>query len=342
VSVIARQSVSDLTGELVSISTSPTINYEVLLVYPRCLFAPSSMPNSAPSLNPSNAPSSIPSTVLSIMPTSTPSSVPSVILSAVPSSLPSDYLCEPNEYEGQTLFAPLSSQFGEWCIRIQLFEGGTVFADTNNPNCDNVDFSAHAHYSDFSSFSENKAIFVGGPNSLGYDGFFAFKEDPSVTEPTLNLLSINAQTFEFDLLFGACTRAPSYMPSLLPSNSPETSYTQCPINQYEGQTYYSSYQDAQKTACYRLQLFNGGTVAINLADPFCDNTSNYQVSATLSNYAGIEGEVASFTPAEREWTGIVRATLDPDVTEPTATFFLVDNPNKYFITHLKVPSCVPL
>ena len=87
VSVIEQVSSTELSGKLDIKSLSAAV-YDILLIYPKCYIAPSSMPSSKPTSIPSLIPSSSPSVVPSSVPSLMSSFQPSLEPSGVPNGVP--------------------------------------------------------------------------------------------------------------------------------------------------------------------------------------------------------------------------------------------------------------
>ena len=190
--------------------------------------SPSSTPSTKPSLAPSASPSSAPSHSPSVNPSAAPSSAPTSVPSTQPSNAPSvGPTCLVNEFLGKTYLVPFSTADGEDdCAKVQIFEHGFFSIDMNNPHCANGSFLDTKVCSIFDKYAGNKAVFKEG--EFGLTGYFAIKEDPSVSVVEFNVLSLDnvSNTFVINMLFPSCTApsaSPSYVPSASPSSVPSTS-----------------------------------------------------------------------------------------------------------------------
>ena len=101
---------------------------------------------------------------------------------------PINNLCSVENVLGQTLFIPGAGA----CWRVQLGTGGTLEGDFSDSSCSNDESDWQSTNGVFSIFdsvnqSTNTAIYANGAN--GYSGSFQFKEDSTVTEPMLEILS---------------------------------------------------------------------------------------------------------------------------------------------------------
>ena len=243
--------------------------------------------------------------------------------------------CLVDEFLGKTYFVPISSNKGDWCVKIQFFEGGTLTIDVTNPNCNNGSFTESLYYSDYKSSSGNKVFFEGKSASDGWRGHFAIREDPNVNDIELGLLKFQSggKIFEFDMFFSSCTIAPSFMPSIAPTDAPSYGST-CSITQYIGNTYYQAFSGN----CYKVELDVGGKVAVDVTDSTCSNSS-FTESAVLALYDGPSGNVVNFIPGDLEWSGQLLIKEDSTATEETVQIVSLSNPNKTFLLNLVVPSC---
>ena len=190
--------------------------------------SPSSTPSTKPSLAPSASPSSAPSHSPSVNPSAAPSSAPTSVPSTQPSNAPSvGPTCLVDEFLGKTYLVPFSTADGEDdCAKVQIFEHGFFSIDMNNPHCANGSFLDTKVCSIFDKYAGNKAVFKEG--EFGLTGYFAIKEDPSVSVVEFNVLSLDnvSNTFVINMLFPSCTApsaSPSYVPSASPSSVPSTS-----------------------------------------------------------------------------------------------------------------------
>ncbi len=293
---------------------------------------PSLMPSLMPSAVPSIVPSSMPSLVLSskpslmpsVMPTLKPSSKPSLMPSSVPTIGPT---CMIDEFLGKTYYVPYTFGTAPSCFKIQMFAGGYFQVDSNNDGCNNASYTATTTYSKYFTNAGNTISFKGGSGTAGWTGHFAMKEDPSVTEMTINVLEFKtaSKTYVINLVIPACTVAPSQMPSKPPTNSP-TIGTRCDNTQLVGNKYYVPYGGY----CYKVELFDAttpgfdtlGLIAADVGDSTCSDTANFVNSAMLSGYHSIDQSFAYFkkgtdlTPpvSGLNWSATVAFKSDPTLS----------------------------
>ena len=120
--------------------------------------------------------------------------------SCSPASAPSpNRNCYMDDVLGQTFFIPGQGA----CWRVQLGSGGTLEADFGDPSCSKTESiwqSTNGIFSLYDSFDQanNAAVFSPGPNR--YSGTFQFKEDPVLTQASLDLLSWDRKNKVFELL----------------------------------------------------------------------------------------------------------------------------------------------
>jgi len=227
------------------------------------------------------------------------------------------------EFIGKTFYVPFSSTS---CYKINMAPGGYFEADTNNANCNNA-FTTTQQYAKYFTNSGNTVTYNKGSGTLGWVGHFAMKEDPSVTEMTINILEFNtaAKTFVINLVIPQCTAAPSQVPSMIPTNSP-TIGTRCDNTQLVGNTYYVPYGGY----CYKVELFDASTsgfstlglIAADTGDSTCTDTANFVNSAVLSGYHSIDQDFAYFkkgtdlipTVSGLNWSATVAFKSDPTLS----------------------------
>ena len=116
-----------------------------------------------------------------------------------PTPPPTDKLiCDMDDVLGQTFFLPGADN----CWRVQLGPGGTLEADSSDKTCSKTEFlwtSTNGIYSLYDSFDQvnNTAVFSPGPK--GFKGTFKFKQDKTVTKPSMDM-SFDAPTKTFTVL----------------------------------------------------------------------------------------------------------------------------------------------
>ena len=131
----------------------------------------------------------MPSNVQSRIPTVSPT-----IISLFPSSSPNENYCDISAILGQTFYFPALN----YCWRLQVFDGGTLKADTNDPSCDKISrFTSGT--GPFSSFeftsSSNKVTY----SKVAYGGTIKFEPD-SVSAPELEVIDIDEKAFTYDFV----------------------------------------------------------------------------------------------------------------------------------------------
>jgi hypothetical protein len=109
-------------------------------------------------------------------------------------------------------------------VKVQLFEHGVFSIDISNPDCTNEYF---LDTKIFSTYDDNngKRILFKEANELGWTGYFAIKEDPTIrSDIELDVLMWSEPSNEFaiNMIVPSCV-APSANPSPAPSISPSLS-----------------------------------------------------------------------------------------------------------------------
>jgi hypothetical protein len=204
---------------------------------------PSSYPSNSPSRNPSSVPSNFPSNDPSINPSPLPSNVPSEVPSDTPSSKPSETpsekpsiapsndlssfpsvsptsTCPISEFTGRTFVIALSI---DGCFKLEIFDGGHIYADFNNKDCSNPQFDASEELSDYDGTADgNKATFVTNGKADKWSGvLFVVQGDADSTE--ISSLDLGQRRFELLLKTTKCVVAPSMSPSIPPTSVPSNS-----------------------------------------------------------------------------------------------------------------------
>jgi hypothetical protein len=162
---------------------------------------PSSKPSETPSEKPSSAPSSNPSSLPSVSPTST---------------------CPISEFTGRTFVIPLSLG----CFKLEIFDGGHIYADFNDKDCSNPQFDTSKELSDYNGTADgNKATFATNDTADKWSGvLFVLQGDADSTE--ISSLDVPNRQFQLLLKTMKIVAAPSMSPSVLPTSVP--SYSSIP------------------------------------------------------------------------------------------------------------------
>lgn len=150
-----------------------------------------------------------------------PTSAPSFFESDSPSSNPTiPYFCPIESVIGRTFFFTAVNQ----CWRLNLFENGTLEADSSDPTCSNDTFNSSGVFSVFESIDseQNLAIFGVGPK--GYSGTVEIKETQNIEKTNLKLINWKEETKEFvvHVVVPSCESEPS-LTSISPSPQPSMS-----------------------------------------------------------------------------------------------------------------------
>lgn len=194
---------------------------------------------------------------------------------------------------------------GGSCWRVQIFESGTLEADSSDPGCNSDVFHSVGIYSNFNHSDGNIAYFLkAGAN--GYMGSFAFEQDETVVdelEYKINDWIASEKKFELTVTLPSCIEDPKFAPSMSPSASPsmipsKTPPSLCQIEDIYNRTLYVS----AASACWRVEVFDGGTLEADFSDPPCKN-STFQSAGVFSTFASGSGNSAYFEKGDRRYFG---------------------------------------
>jgi hypothetical protein len=137
--------------------------------------------------------------------TSIPSANPTIAPSLIPTAAPSVDLCDIMDVVGQTIYVAGAGA----CWRVQLARGGTLEGDTTDASCAKNESEWKSTTGVFSRFysavsDDNTAVFKA---DNAWKGTFQFKEDPTLTKPSLTPLSIDQanNTFELQVTVPTCS-----------------------------------------------------------------------------------------------------------------------------------------
>ena len=321
------------------------------------------------------APSTSPSAVPSALPSSAPvtgSNAPPRRTEAptlVPSGSPT---CSVEGYLGQEYMFPYSNALGDNCYKVELFENGTFAMDVTNPGCGNGSFEDTVVISVFDFASGNRAHFKAG-GDVGWTGEFVVKEDVSVGGGMdFNLVSMDflSSSFEADLVFASCwqlstppTSAPSSVPSImhsvLPSRGPSLvpsigpswlsnapsvdvplTVSTCAVEHFMGEEYIFWYGSGVARRCYRVELFDGGTFAIDGTNSGC-SSGTFVETAVLSVFESASGSRAYFRAGDLGWAGEFVVKEDPSMVSDMAIGEVsIDPSSQSFGLELMFPRCM--
>jgi hypothetical protein len=181
---------------------------------------PSDLPSAPPSFSPSDIPSFLPSNVPTMFPSRLPSSTPSRDPSSLPSVSPTS-TCPISEFAGRSFFFQMLNA----CYKIEIYEGGHLYADINDKDCSNPQIDTSRPLSHFSNALENKAIFSNNKDPNKWSGRFIVVEDSIISSESIEISLLNFDTMKFEMLLktAKCVQAPSMSPSSLATNLPSVS-----------------------------------------------------------------------------------------------------------------------
>ena len=220
-----------------------------------------------------------------------------------------------------------------YCWRVQVFENGTLEADDSDPTCSNTNvFNSIGVFSIFDYSDENIAYFKVGDN--GYSGSFAFKENQLADEQIFSLDNWNQTEKEYviTLTLPSCsdpTSPPSVSPSMIPS---EVSF--CPIEYVYNTTLYVS----AAGACWRVQVFDGGTLEADFSDPSCLNTV-FNSAGEYSTFQSGSGNSAYFEKGDRGFSGTFSFEQSASVSEQDFELVSWNSTAKEYDIIITFPDC---
>ena len=140
------------------------------------------------------------------MPTSLLSATPSSTPSETPSSIPTlQSTCPKAEIKGRTFYAVFAPN--ESCWKIELKEGGLISTNGSSQaeNCSEGTFIETLRVSEYASvILGNTVVWKKNAHYSYYQGTMLFVESNEVIEPTLELLSLNGDTFDVVIKLPSC------------------------------------------------------------------------------------------------------------------------------------------
>ena len=297
----------------------------------------SALPTSIPSETHSQVPSGSPTIIASYTPSELPSELPSKYTSVAPtllqSQIPSTFgNCPVNAVLGSTFRFVLDNSM---CLRVGVFKNGKIEADYSDTSCSNEVFNPMGELSLFDSIDENNNIVTFVEGDQNYYGTLQFRLSPDVTETQLKIISWNPTIKQFaaELAVSSCssTKAPSAVPSMMPSN------LVCRIDQVWGETFYF----AVGVNCYRLEISENGKLEVDGTDSTCSNpvfTPQSQISAFGSANTDTN-EVSFVAETAQQYSGTVRFRQFSNLAKPQVNILSLSDANKQFVAEVEIPSC---
>ena len=91
------------------------------------------------------------------------------------------------------------------------------------------------------------------------------------------------------------------MPSVSPSSAP-TIIPTCPIDEFLGKDYYSTFETP--FFCFKIELQIGGSLLFDQTNPGCSNPS-FTPTSQLSVLDSVAGNVATFVPGDLGFQGVL-------------------------------------
>jgi hypothetical protein len=109
------------------------------------------------------------------------------------------------------------------CFKLEIFNGGHIYADFNDKDCSNPQFDTSKKLSDYDGTADgNKATFVANGEADKWSGvLFVVQGDVDSTE--ISSLDVPNRQFQLLLKTTKCVAAPSMTPSILPTSVPTSS-----------------------------------------------------------------------------------------------------------------------
>ena len=247
-----------------------------------------------------------------------------------PSSRPSLAFCSVEEFLGKPYFVP----YDNTCVRIQLFEGGTISTDNTDPNCASDEFvDTSGPLSEFDEVSDNVVIFSGG--IIG--DTISIRIRPDEQTDGIDLI-FNLESLEIFLFFESCfapSVSPSGLPTLLPTDVPtnvpssepsiEPTVTSSPSSLpsiapsalCESQSFIgSTVQVPNELGCIQIELFPTGEMKIDATRPECVGASFNGRSVAIFDDFDDSTSVATFTPGEVGAFGTLLIVTKPNLEVP--------------------------
>ena len=223
-----------------------------------------------------------------------------------------------------------------YCLRLQVFENGTLEFDNSDPTCSNDVFNSVGVLSIFDYSNENIAHFKVGPG--GYSGSFAFEGNELTDELVLIINNFNEarKKYAATVILPMCAEDPTPVPSTSPSMIPsELSPSLCPIEYIYNATLYVS----AAGACWRVQVFDSGTLEADISDPTCSRNAIYNLAGVFSIFESGLGNSAYFEVGDNGYSGTFSFEESPIVIGQE--FELVDwnQTTKVYDIIITFPNC---
>ena len=226
--------------------------------------------------------------------------------------------CAIDDVVGQTHYFAADNA----CWKLQLFPGGTLEGDFTDPTCSKPSYTSGGVFSlfDYVDKETNEIAFRDGP--MKYSGTFKFSEASDVSEQGAEVLSWNRDEKEYELEI------------VIPSCKDVS--TSCAIDDVVGQTHYF----AAENACWKLQLFPGGTLEGDFTDPTCSKPSYTSGGVfSLFDYVDKETNEIAFRDGPMKYSGTFKFSEASDVSEQGAEVLSWNRDEKEYELEIVIPSC---
>jgi hypothetical protein len=260
------------------------------------------------------------------------------------------------------------------CFKLEIFDGGKIFADANDKDCSNPQFDTSQPLSDYDGTVDgNKATFAGKWTG----DLFVVQGDTESSE--ISTLSVGTRHFQFLQILTKCVAAPSMSPSSLPTGVPSVSSipskfptrqpsstpssipsltpsvlptninsslpslypsvspsSTCPYNGFLGRTLKSVIYDQ----CWIFDLPTG-KFKIDPTDSTCSKTTPGSTAYDLSQYErGVSNRIFfKKIPGLTSYKGYIQIIEDVELTQESLTLTNLDLNTDEFVFMLQVPDC---
>ncbi len=329
-----RPSSSSSTSPSYVPSRSPTSPpSSILSQHPSVL--PTAIPSIEPSKKPSKAPSDVPTTFPTVLPSGIPSLLPTILPSITPTTKPnSGALSSSSQTTGPFCgyinpdVVTLPAKLGKtnYCYTIQARPGGQLLVNTQDEGCRNANADANLGVGDGYSgitYSSYQRIDPGGIAIYegSFDGTIQLLQDPSLTEPTLEIVKVSLRSKTFNMILTVPNCGPPPLPPFCNSVTPNE---------------YILPDQSGGSGCYVIQVRDGGKIKVDASDRTCFAAQlGGMVSAPIiSNYQRTDpGGMAIYQGTE---SGSIQLVHDPSLVEPT---FEISRTGSTFTGILKVKNC---
>lgn len=210
--------------------------------------------------------------------------------SVAPSTFPTvSNFCPSNPFLQRTLYFPLGS-----CYKVEFFSGGVIEVDNSDPTCSNSVFNSDEVISKF-SHSDRGHIYFQKDGIYPYEGSFDFRYISTITgdvRPVAN--SVGGGIFDVTINVPSCDLGCYYESKL-------------------GSTEFVSVSNM----CWKVELFEGGTVAADTSDPTCSKPEQEQnFSLVVSTFSYARGNKVYFDRnGASGWKGFFELNSDSTVSE---------------------------